>query len=453
MKKISLKLKITLWYTLFMIVLASIVLVAMNSITTEIINRDIGERTIRTVEETSRILIDRQGRLRQMPDFKFYMRGVHMVVFDGDKNVIAGQIPFGIDDDLPFENKELRTEVYNNNKYTVFDREIRTFTGEIYWIKGIVSVSEESYASRSALKTNMIITLVMIILASLGGYFIVSRALMPVEKINKTAKSIINNGDLSKRINIGKSADEISSLANTFDEMLSKIESSFEKEKQFTSDASHELRTPVAVILSECEYINECAGNVDEYKESTASIRRQAEKMSKLISELLMISRMDKNTIQLNFEETDISELLSFVCDEQEEIHDNGIRMIKKISPDVVACVDRSMLARLFINLISNAYQYSKPEGTIEVSLESADNIIRFSVKDNGIGISPEDKEKIWERFYQADPSRTSDDNGSMGLGLSMVKWIAECHGGKISVNSALGEGSEFIFEFSCKKG
>lgn len=446
MKNISLKLKITLWYTVAMIVVSSIVLIAMNSITTEIINRDISERIVRTVEETSHMMVDRQGRMRPMPNFPFYMRGVHMVVFDSEKNVVAGQVPFGISEKFEFTDEKLRHEIYDSNKYMVYDKLITAKNEETYWIKGMVAVNEESYAANSTFKTNAIITVIMILIAAIGGYFIISRALNPVSRIRNTAETIINSGDLSQRINIGKSADEISSLANTFDIMLSKIEASFENEKQFTSDASHELRTPVAVIISECEYMTECAENVQEFRESAHSVKRQAEKMSKLISELLTISRMDKNTLKLNFEEIDISELLSFVCEEQEEIQSKEIVMHKEIAPGITARADRGLIARLFINLISNAYQYTGEHGTIDVSLCKDGDNVRFSVRDTGIGIAPENIDKIWERFYQEDPSRTADDSGSMGLGLSMVKWIAECHGGRMYVNSTVGEGSEFVF-------
>lgn len=168
--------------------------------------------------------------------------------------------------------------------------------------------------------------------------------------------------------------------------------------------------------------------------------------MSKLISELLTISRMDNNTIRLNFEAFDFGELLEFVCDEQEEIHSENITLHRNIAKNVTVTADRFMLARLCINLISNAYTYGKDNGNITVTLtQNADDVI-MSVSDDGIGIAEENIPKIWERFYQADPSRTVGENGNMGLGLSMIRWIAECHNGKITVSSTLGKGSTFTF-------
>ncbi len=167
--------------------------------------------------------------------------------------------------------------------------------------------------------------------------------------------------------------------------------------------------------------------------------------MTKLISELLTISRMDRSTIALNFEKIDLSELLSFVCDEQEEIRQENITLIRNISPDISAYGDRVLLTRLFINLISNAYQYGKENGTIKVTLSESGENVTFSVDDDGIGIEADQLDKIWERFYRADPSRNTE-SGSMGLGLSMVKWITKAHSGDIKVKSEIGHGTTFTF-------
>ena len=448
MRKLSVKLRITLWYTLSMIIIAAVAFVAITSFGQNMMLRDMQERITKSVMGMSMQITNRDGKLRPVPEFMFYERGVHMALYDGEYKLIGGQIPFGITAELEFENEELREKTYDGNRYLEFDREVMTRTGERYWVKGIISIEDETIAGRSAAKNNFILMLILVLASAIGGYFVISRALVPVGKISHTAKNISESSDLSQRINIGKGGDEISSLANTFDKMLDKIEQTLENEKQFTSDASHELRTPVAVIISECEYMLDCAKTSEEFKESAASVKRQAEKMSKLISELLMISRMDKKTQEMNFEETDISELLSFVCDEQEEIRDKNMELIRNIEPDILAVTDRMQLARLFINIISNAYQYSDEDSVIKINLQKSDGRIRFSVEDNGIGIPKEDLPKIWERFYQVEESRTAKESGSMGLGLSMVKQIADALGGTLSVESELGAGSKFTFEF-----
>ncbi len=445
--KISVKLKVTLWYTLVMIITSVIVLTAMISISRDMIERDVKARVVRTVEENSRHIMMPFPPMRHesaQRRFPFYEQGVHMIVYGTDGNIINGQMPFDLGENTGFMT-ELTEKICDGNKYYIYDKEIRTpRSEEIYWLRGVISVTDESYAVETVTKNNIILTAILILFASAGGYLIISRAFVPVNKISRTAQEISESTDLSRRINIGRGKDEISSLANTFDTMLDKIERTFEREKQFTSDASHELRTPVAVILSECEYMEECAKDETDYKESANSIRRQADKMSKLISELLMISRMDKNTVKLNFEETDVSELLTFVCDEQEEIRDTHIELIRNIKENVIANIDRDHFARVFINLISNAYQYSGNGRKITVSLNETEKDVVFSVADEGIGIAAENVPKIWERFYQAEQSRTTKNEVGMGLGLSMVKWIVKAHKGFVSVQSELGKGSAF---------
>lgn len=443
MKRLSIQLKITLWYSLVMIIVSAAVLVIMTSVSQEILARDITQRITSTVNGLSRRLQGPDGSGGKMPKLGLYEQGVHMEIYDSGYNLITGHIPFALDDAAGFADNAMKTFSDGENKFYIYTKEVRRPSQSSLWIRGVVSVSDENFAIQSAAKTNIILTVVFLLIAMAGGYLITKRALAPVGRISQTAQKIIESQDLSQRIRIGTGTDEIHALANTFDHMLEKIEQMVEHEKQFTSDASHELRTPVAVILSECEYMAECAKTYDEMRESAASIQTQAEKMSKLISELLMISRMDKNTLQASFETVDISELLEFVCDEQIEIHTEDIALHRNIEPGITASADRFLLARLCINIISNAYTYGRPGGNITVSLRQDAGQVVLKVSDDGIGIAKEHLPKIWERFYQADPAR-SNEHGNMGLGLSMVKWIAECHHGKMDVESEPGAGSTF---------
>lgn len=450
MKRLSIRLKVTIWYTLAMVIISAIVLVAMNSLGYGILERDMTGRIVQTVNDTSKKLVDPSGRIHHIRGFELYDRGIAMILYDGDRNVIAGEPPFDITDSFKLENDVVRTSYYGGNKYFEYDREIRvTGTQESFWLKGVMSAAEGSYIVRSVTKNNIIFTSLMIIIAAIGGYIIVSRAFVPVEKIRKTAKKISESRDFSQRIRLAGGNDEIYALADTFDEMLDRIEAAFEMEKQFTSDASHELRTPVAVILSECEYIEACAKTPQEFKEASESIKRQADRMSRLISDLLTISRMDKQTLKTSLEEVDLSELVSFICDEQQEIQRDDIELVRIIAPDITATADRFLLTRAMINLISNAYQYIGDGNRIEVTLDENDENIIFSVKDNGIGIEKEQLDKIWERFYQADASRSRSENGSMGLGLSMVKWIVSIHDGRTFAESEEGKGSRIGFVIS----
>lgn len=445
MGKLSVKFKITLWYTIIMIIISFAVLVAMTSLSAGLLKRNISERMINTADSFAReVEISRD--IINIPKFKFYNRSVHMVLLDDSFNVAGGQIPFGISDEMSCTDNGVRVESHNGNDYYVFDRRVLRRDGSVYWIKSFVSASDTVNSINSVAKNNAMLIIVMIIAASAGGYIIIGKILTPVNKIRRTAEEISESNDLSQRISLPDGNDEFHKLAASFDKMLDKIEQTVEREKQFTSDVSHELRTPVAAILSSCEYMTGYAKTYEDIKESAEGVKKEAERMSKLISELLTISRMDKNTIQLSFEDVDFGELLNFVCDEQTEIHDDNITLSRNIGENIMVKADRFMLARLCINLISNAYSYGKDNGNITVTLTCDSGNAVMSVSDDGIGIAEENIPKIWERFYQADPSRTIDDKGNMGLGLSMVKWIAECHKGNMTVKSTLGKGSTFTF-------
>ncbi len=457
MKKLSVKGKITLWFASAMLLVAAALLFTMQNVLDEVIARDIEERVIQTVDNAARQMPRPMRRgstpgsmhddTPPVPDIKFYGQGVHMVLYDETDAIIGGQVPFDIEEMPAFSDKDFRRIAIDGVEFCFYDREVTTPGGHTLRLRGVASMEESRFAGVSLLKTNFILVAILILLATLGGYLILRRAFVPVDKIRHTAEEIMESGDLSRRIALPKGKDEIAALAGAFDEMLDKIEDSFHREQQFTSDASHELRTPIAVILSECEYMTDCAATSEEYKEAAAVVSRQAERMSRLVSELLTLSRMDKNTLTQNFEETDISELLAFVCDEQLEIHGETPALTREIAPGLQAKADRFLLARLFINLIENAYRYTPADGKIAVRLVASDEKITFSVEDSGIGIAKADIPKIWGRFYQVDPAR-SEKEGSMGLGLSMVKWIAACHDGEVTVESTVGKGSTFTFSF-----
>lgn len=383
---------------------------------------------------------------------RYYERGVHYLLYNSREELIGTPLPFDAVLSNTFENSVFRYEVYNNDKYYIFDRKITLTDGSEYWLKGVFPATNEEYAFDVSRKYDMILAVILILLASVGGYLMLGKLLKPINKIVDTANEIAGSSDISKRINIGGRKDEIGRLANTFDEMLDKIEKLVDKEKQFTSDVSHELRTPITVMLSECEFMKECEKDSADFDDSLNMVQRQAKKMSSLVTELLTLSRMDKNKIVAQFEKTDISELLNFICDEQEKIQSSKIKLIRDIEGEVYANIDRALISRLFVNLITNAYRYNKKIGSVTVTLKKTDESIVFSVKDTGIGISEEDLPKIWERFYQVDKARSYSENGSSGLGLAMVKWIANALGGEVYAQSELGKGSIFTFKFKNKK-
>ena len=231
--------------------------------------------------------------------------------------------------------------------------------------------------------------------------------------------------------------------------MLESLEQAFLRERQFTSDVSHELRTPVSVILAQCEASLNRTDLSEEQRKEILLIRKKAGEMSQMISQLLLLSRADQGRQQLNKEEINISELTEIIVEEQKMLAQRRkIEVHTEIEPDITGYLDESFYIRMLDNLISNAVSYGKEGGNIKVTLHQIPSGVQGTVEDDGIGISRDDQVHIWERFYRVDASRTGKGEGShSGLGLSMVKWIAQAHGGNVRVESELGKGSCFTFE------
>ncbi len=228
--------------------------------------------------------------------------------------------------------------------------------------------------------------------------------------------------------------------------MLDKIESLIVQEKQFTSDASHELRTPISVILAQGEYLLDIADDEKE-KELAQNIVDKANQMSKLVSRLLLLSRIDQNRQKLVKEKVDIGVLIDIAIGSMKELAEQKhITLFSDVPDGTVVNADESLILSVLNNLISNAIKYGRDGGYVKISASRTDNSTEIIVKDNGIGIDREHIDKIWGRFYRIDDVR-NDEYGSCGLGLAMVKSIIKLHGGKISVKSELGQGSEFRIE------
>ena len=255
------------------------------------------------------------------------------------------------------------------------------------------------------------------------------------------AESISEGRDLSRRLSLKPGRDEVGRLASAFDQMFERLEQAFEAEKQFTSDASHELRTPTAVILAQCSYMEKYGADPEDYREGIGVIRRQAERMSLLINQLLDMTRLDFGTRKLNTQDTDFSEFLSVLCEEQ-DTNLRNIRMETQIEPGIHAQIDPALFARVIQNLLENARKYGREGGFIRVTLRREAESIRLDMEDNGIGIRQEDLSRIWQRFYQANPSRQS--GSGLGLGLSMVRQIVQLHGGTAEAESVPDQGSCF---------
>lgn len=439
MKRFSIKIKITLWYLLLMVIMMVMVLGFIVAISNSVTSQTAINQISAAVHSNLEQLDMTDGKLQVGEDFRFYQSGIYTVVYSSNETLLAGQLPLDFNEVGEFENGETRIVSVGDDDFYVLDLWRAFGWDNGVWVRGIMEVPEGMTMIENLLMMAGVAMPLFILLSTLGGYWIAKKAFRPLEEIIATADSINEAADLSARIETPPGNNEFTRLAKTFDRMFERLEASFEAEKQFTADASHELRTPISVIKGACEYGMKYDETPEERQETITMIHRQAEKMSTLVSELLSMTRLDQGTERANFTEADISALTKSICQEQ-----TGECYILHcdIEENIIALIDVSLISRLLQNLLDNAVKYGRPNGSIWVSLCKREGEIQLSVKDDGMGIPAEHREKIWQRFYQADPSR-SGDNGA-GLGLSMVKKIAEIHGGYMSLTSEEGKGSTF---------
>jgi heavy metal sensor kinase len=304
------------------------------------------------------------------------------------------------------------------------------------------STKQIDQALHGLVRTLVIANPLALAVAAGGGIFLAGRALKPVEKIAQTAQEIEEN-DLSRRINVN-TKDELGRLAATLNAMIGRLEKAFQRQKQFTSDASHELRAPLAVIEAESSLALQKERPPSDYRQSLETISQEAGQMSSLIEQLLTLARADAGKERWNFTEVNLGSVITSLSTDAEVLcQEKGLSCQLGQTQDLVIKGDQARLRELFMNLLDNAIRYTPAPGTVSVSLRREAQMAVVAITDTGVGIPAEDLPFIFERFYRVDKARSRAEGGS-GLGLAICRHIAEAHGGKIEVESQLGTGSTF---------
>jgi heavy metal sensor kinase len=287
----------------------------------------------------------------------------------------------------------------------------------------------------------------MLVLCALAGYFLNRRALQPVDQITLTLRSI-SIGNLSQRLPVANTRDELQRLAETCNQMLARLEDAVERINRFTADASHELRSPVALIRTVAEYALRNPKIDAESKEALGEILAESLETGQLLEDLLTLARADAGYASTVFEAVDLAQLVEDVAVRQRPFAEAKQQSVTvRASGPAWISGDRSSLRRLVWILLDNAVKYTPDEGKIVVGLMATPYVVVLTVRDSGIGIAEELLPHIFDRFVRADPSR-GEVNGT-GLGLAIAKWIAGTHQAKLSVQSREREGSVFRVEFA----
>jgi heavy metal sensor kinase len=284
---------------------------------------------------------------------------------------------------------------------------------------------------------------VALLVACVGGSFLASRALAPIEQITETAERI-SAEKLTERLNVERSDDELGRLSTTLNRMFDRLQESIGEMRRFTADAAHELRSPLTVIRTEAEVALRTPRSADAYRQVIETTLEEVSRLSDLVNQLLTLSRHDAGIQIASSEEVPLDALLHDVAEKLHTLAEQKQITLTIIDlPDVTIAGDDVLLSQVFYNLVNNAVHYTNSNGKITVSGELVGNDICVAVEDTGNGIASEHLSRLFDRFYRVDDSRTRASGGT-GLGLAICRSIVESHHGQITVHSEVGKGSKF---------
>ncbi len=285
-----------------------------------------------------------------------------------------------------------------------------------------------------------------VVFALAGGWFIGTRALAPIRGVTRTARNI-KATDLTRRLDLKSSDDELEQLVQTFNAMLDRIEEAFRQQRRFTTDAAHELRTPLSIMRTGLDVVLSQDRSAEEFRSVLESTREEVQRLTELANGLLMLVRADTHELPLNNDWTDLSLLLQTVVDQLEVLAaDKQIELQREVPPHIRIYGDQDRLIQVALNLIDNAIKYTPEGGQVRVTARSYATVAEFTIVNSGPPIADDELKHIFDRFYRIERSRNRD-RGGFGLGLAIVKQIVELHGGTISVDSILGRGTTFTVQ------
>ncbi len=377
-------------------------------------------------------------------------RGLTIRLFTPDGDLIQASGAFA---ELPLNPNELSDFRQHRDAFSTIpdphdDERIRIYSAPVVQdgtVVGIIEVAqslEHVDDTLTQLKAALLIGVPLLsLITGAGSYLLAARALARIDQITRTVRRI-SAEDLSTRLNLPPIEDEVGRLASTFDDMLARLDESFERERRFTADASHELRTPIAAIQVIVGATLENPRTPTDYQQALLDIAEEADRLRTVAEDLLTLARGDghqpvtRESVDLHALLHDVTESLRPLAEEKE------LELNLDVSEPLTLQGDNDQLIRLFVNLLDNAIKYTE-HGTITVKAQHVSNEqLCITVTDTGGGIPPDHLPHVFERFYRVESSRTTR---GAGLGLTIAQEIAQAHGGAITVTSAVGVGTTFV--------
>ena len=375
-------------------------------------------------------------------EFKF--QDHQLFVYSADGKLVAKTSDENFSPD--FSANSYSSFQFNNQTFRVFSTSL-TVSDNNYKLVIYRDLAEQFQIKNQLFYIFLIAVPFVLLLSVWFGYLLAKRSLKPVLEMSRQANTISAN-NLHERLLVKNERDELGSLASVFNDLLERLENSFEQQRRFMADASHELRTPLVIIRGESEVAlaKENRPNED-LRESLAIVNDESKRLTKIVEDLFTLSRADAGQFKANFKQVYLDEILADCVRNVRVLADKRQISINLSATETEISGDEQLLQRLFLNLLDNAVKYNREDGKISVNLANKTVII----SDTGFGIAKNDQTKIFERFYRTDKSRSRNEQSNTsgaGLGLSIAKWIAELHQAELKLSKSDESGSEFTIIF-----
>ena len=459
----SITLRITLWSALILIALELMTFLVFRIVSGSILEKTVRGYLLSSVnentdkikfynaedtegsEDADNMLIRyRDGWLEIDDDFLDEINDVQSALYSSDGTMLYGKNPIArqMEDEAFISSRIYKYKAGPGSNWYVYDRKLSGAGLKDLWIRGVVTLSSEEMQLHDIIRTALFFVPVLLLAGIIGSWMTARQALYPVHRIEKTVSEITHGKDLDRRIEVGGIDRELYDLAIAFNSMFDRLEHSFETEQQFTSDASHELRTPMAVIMAQTELALEKPRTQDQYRQALEVIQRQGRQMNALIASMLDFTRLELRPENYPLTNLNYTDLLNALADDMSLIRYKNITLSADIAEGVSIKGNDYLLVRAIRNLIDNAYKYGNENGRVLVKLFlTTENMAECLVIDDGPGIPQEEIEHIFDRFYRGAWYKSGRVPGS-GLGLSIVRKIADIHNGTIRAESSEKEGS-----------
>ncbi len=405
-----------------------------------VFSKQIEDRLLSAVTDMSQKLKASSGM--ETEDMVYKVGDVYISVYADGGDFINGVIPSEDISNINFSEGVIRREKVGGEAYLIYDVEVTFVNRSSLIVRGVASAQQSTIST--ILTFFIVATLILTIISALALYFSIKKARQPIRDMANEIDKVEHSSDLSRRIEIATNDKEIQNLCNSYNKMLDRIELLFKNQERFTGDVSHELRSPLTVILAESEFGYEDAKTIDEKDTSLKVIHRQTRRITDMVNQMLEFSRV-ASIVSVDLKENNLSQIVSDLVLSKEN-NDKKISIHTDLEPQIFVKTDETLCSRMITNIIDNAVKYGKQDGNIYITLKKINNIAELKIADDGIGISAEALPHIFDRMYQVQKSRTAG-NG-LGLGLSFVKEISRLLQVEISVESKPDEGTTFILKF-----